>query len=123
MTIPVVLTVKFLKPVAEEIASPIVHIINSSIDKEIFPDSWKVTRACPVPKIDNTIKEKDFRSISILPVLPKVYEKVILHQLNDYIEKSSVYNLTQSGFRKGHSTQTLLLKFRDDIQKALNRNE
>ena len=31
--------VKFLKPVAEEITSPIVHIINSSIDKEIFPDS------------------------------------------------------------------------------------
>ena len=39
------------------------------------------------------------------------------------ILKSSVYNSTQSGFRKGHSTQTLLLEFRDDIQKALNRNE
>ena len=36
--------VKFFKPVAEEITSPIVHIINSSIDKEIFPDSWKVAR-------------------------------------------------------------------------------
>ena len=114
--------VKILKPVAEEIASPIVHIINSSIDKEIFPDSWKVARVCPVPKIANPIKEKDFRPISILPVL-KIYEKVILHQLNDYIEKSSVYNSTQSGFRKVHSTQTLLLKFRDDIQKSLNRNE
>ena len=61
---------------------------------------------CPVPKIDNLIKEKDFRLISILPVLSKVYEKVILHQLNDYIEKSSVYNSSKSGFRKGHSTQT-----------------
>ena len=39
------------------------------------------------------------------------------------ILKSSVYNSTQSGFRKGHSTQTLLLKFRNDTQKALNRNE
>ena len=77
---------------------------------------------CTVPKIDNPIKEKDFRPISILPVLSKVYEKVILHQL-DYIEKSSAFNSKQSGFRKGHSTQTLLLKFRDDIQKALNRNE
>ena len=73
-----------------------------------------------VPKVDNPIKEKDFRPISILSVLSKVYEKVILHQL-DYIEKSSVYNSKR--FRKGHSTQTLLLKFRDNIQKALNRNE
>ena len=39
------------------------------------------------------------------------------------ILKSSVYNSTQSGFRKRHSTQTLLLKFRNDTQKALNRNE
>ena len=77
----------------------------------------------PFQKIDNPIKEKHFRPIYILPVLSKVYEKVILYQINDYIEKSSVYNLTQSGFCKSHLTQTSLLKFRDDIQKALNGNE
>ena len=115
--------VKFLKPVAEKIASRMAHIINSSTDKEIFPDSWKVVRVCPVPKIINPIKEKDFKHISIFPVLSQVYEKVILHQRNDYIEKSSVYNSTQSGFHKCHSTQTLPLKFRDHIQKAPNRNE
>ena len=42
--------VKFFKPIAEETASPIVHIINLSIDKEVFPDSWKVARVWPVPK-------------------------------------------------------------------------
>ena len=68
---------------------------------------------CPVPKIDNPV----FGPITILPVLSKVYEKVILHQLDDYTEKSLVYNSTQSGFCKGHSTKTLLLKFMDDKQK------
>ena len=48
---------KFIKSVAEDIASPIVNIINSSLDKEIFPDSWKVARVCPVSKIDNPIHE------------------------------------------------------------------
>ena len=96
--------VKFLKLVAEETASPIVCIINSSIDEENLQDSRKVARVCPVPKIVNPIKEKDFRPISILLVLSKVYEKVISHQLNDYIEKPSVYNSTQSGFCKGHWT-------------------
>ena len=51
------ISVKFLKPVAEKITSPIVHIINSSTDKEIFSDSWKVARVCPVSKIFNPIKE------------------------------------------------------------------
>ena len=79
---------------------------------------------CPIPKIDNPVTVKDFRPISILPVLSKVYEEVILSQLLNYIdEKSAVYNPTQPGFRRGHSTTTFLLKLRNDIRKALNRNE
>ena len=82
-----------------------------------------MARAFPVPKIDNSINEKDFQPISILQVLSKIHEKVILKKLSDYIERTSIYNSTQSGLRKGHSIQTILLKFRDDIQKALNKNE
>ena len=78
---------------------------------------------CLIPKIGNPANVKEFRPISTLPVLSKVYEKVILIQLLNYIENSDVYNPTQSGFRKGHSTKTLLLKFRNDILKALNWNE
>lgn len=37
--------------------------------------------------------------------------------------ESKIFNKTQSDFRKGHATTTLLLKFRDDIQKAMNANE
>ena len=107
--------VKFLKPVVGQITSPIIQIINTSIDKDIFLDSWKVARVCPIPKIDNPVTVRNFRPISILSVLSKVYEKSILSQLLNYIEKSAVYNPTQSGFRKGHSTITLW--------KALSRNE
>ena len=98
-----------------QITSPIIQIINTSIDKDIFLDSWKVARVCPIPKIDNPVTVRNFRPISILSVLSKVYEKSILSQLLNYIEKSAVYNPTQSGFRKGHSTITLW--------KALSRNE
>ena len=80
---------KFIKSVAEDITFPIVNIINSSIDKEIFPDSWKVARVCPVSKIDNPMNEKDYRPISILPVFSKIYKKVILKQPSDYIERTS----------------------------------
>ena len=61
--------VKFLKLVVDQITSPIAHIISTSIDKKIFPDSWKVARVCPIPKIDNPVTVTDFRPISILPVL------------------------------------------------------
>ena len=116
-----IIPVTFLKPVVDQITSTIVHIINTSIDKEIFPDSWKVARVCPIPKIDNPVTVKDFQPTSILPVLSKIYKKVILSQLLNYIEKSAFCNPTQSGFGKVHSTATLLVKFRNDIRKALNR--
>ena len=39
------------------------------------------------------------------------------------MEVKASYNLTQSGFRKGHPTITLLLKLRDDIIRAMSTSE
>jgi len=103
------------------VISPLVHIINSCILKCILPEHWKTARVCPIPKINNPTTPNNFRSISILPILSKVYEKRILNQLVSYVD-SKIYNDMQSGFRKGHST-TLLLKFRDDIRRAMNKSE
>lgn len=114
--------VKFLKPVHDYITSPLVHIINSCITTRSFPDLWKLARVCPIPKVANPTVAKDFRPVSILPILSKIFERVILNQILTFVE-SKVYNTTQSGFRKGHSTTTLLLKLRDDIVKAMNKND
>ena len=56
-------------------------------------------------------------------ILSKIYKNVVLKQLSDYIQRTSICNSTQSSFRKRHSAQTILLKFEDDIQKALIKNE
>ena len=115
--------VKYIKPVANHLISPLVHIINNCINQQVFPSKWKIARICPVPKIDNPRMAVDFRPISVLPILSKVYERVILSQLCLYIDSKEIYNLGQSGYRKGHSTISLLLKLRDDIRKAMNNSE
>ena len=51
------------------------------------------------------------------------FERVILQQLNDHIESKAIYLAQQSGFRKSHSTTTILLKLKDDIKAAMNRGE
>ena len=66
---------------------------------------------------------KDYRPVSILPVLSKVYEKLVLQQLAVFIERESVYHQYQSGYRKNHSTATLLLKLHDYIKKAMMSSE
>ena len=76
-----------------------------------------------ISKIANAIGVTKYRPILVLCILSKVFERLILTQLWNYIEVKASYNLTQSGFRKGHSTGIILLKLRDDIIRATNTSE
>ena len=82
--------------------------------KSKFPDQWKIARISPIPKVKNPTEIKDYRPISILPILSKVYEKQVLHQITDFIETQQAYNKHHSGYRKNHSTATILSKLYDD---------
>ncbi len=114
---------KYIKPVSEYLISPLTHIINASIDESTFPTDWKISRICPIPKVPNPTSLAEYRPISILPVLSKVFERIILEQLTEHIQAKSIYLEMQSGFRKCHSTTTLLLKLKDNIKQAMREGE
>ena len=115
--------VKFLKPVAESLAGPLTYIINSCIKASYFPEAWKIARISPIPKVNQPKTEHDYRPISILPALSKVFERLVSHQVNAYIKDLALFNDSITGFRKGHSTTTTLLGIRDDIMRAMRRGE
>ena len=113
----------FIKPVVDFLVSPLKFVINNYIASNNFPDAWKTARISPTSKIAQTVELKDYRPVSILPVLSKVYEKLVVQQLAVFIERGSVYHQYQSGYRKNHSTATLLLKLHNDIKKAMKSSE
>ena len=115
---PDLIPVKFLKPVSESLANPLTNIINSFIKFMDFPKIWKQARITPIPKVSNPMSNNDYRPISILPVLSKIYEKIVFNQLTDFIESQNLLSSKISGFGKGHSPSTVLLAIRDDIIKA-----
>ena len=47
---------------------------------------------------------------SVLPLVSKIFEKIIYRQLYDYLQDNSLLNTYQSGFRSMHSTLTALLE-------------
>ena len=112
-----------LKLVLDTIASPLTNIINTSIIENIFPHQWKINKVSPIPKINCPTDHDDYRPISILPVLSKVFERLMAKQICNFITTQCIYKDTMAGFRKSHSTTTLLLKIRDDILKAMSRGE
>ena len=77
-----------------------------SIEKTIFPHQWKTAKICPIRKVSNPVKISDYRPISILPILSKVFERVILEQLCNFIGENSVYAKTQSGFNNDTTIYT-----------------
>ena len=108
---------KFIKPMSDVIASPFTDIINTMIETSMFSHQWKNARVVPTPKVNYPSDTTDYRPISVLPALSKIAEILILKQLLSHIEEQLLLKSTVTGYRKGYSTGTTLLKFKDDIKK------
>ena len=106
---------RFIKMVVECLAVPLASIINNCIAKAYFPKQWKIARVSTVPKIDNPVSNDQLRSISVLPVLSKVFQKLVAIQMTNYADHAHLLHDRISAFRKGHSTTTALLRVRDEI--------
>ena len=114
---------KLLKLVAEYLASPLTNVINSLIANRQFSTAWKIARICAIPKGNEVVSEQDLRPISILPVMSKVYERLVLRQVNAFIKEHLIISSNISAYRKGPSTITVLQAIRDDVIKAMGRGE
>ena len=111
--------ISLLKLVLENIASPLTYIVNECIGLSVFPTEWKCARISIIPKIDSPTTDP----ISILPVLSKVSERLIMKQLRNFIETNNIYSSTQAGYRRSQSTNTTLIKVKDDMLNAMNKGE
>ena len=72
-----------------------------------FPDELKLADVTPIYKKDDPNKSKNYRPVSVLPVVSKVFEKIMHDQISQYI--NSFLTPCLCGYRKGFSTQQALL--------------
>ena len=85
-----------------------------------FPLCWRVAHVTPVPKSPNSPFVKEYRPISITPILSKVYEKLVASRLGRFFESAGVLPNNQYGFRKGLGTTDALLHVSHTLQRALD---
>ncbi len=97
-------------------------LINKSLEDGIFPESLKCANVIPVFKKGDKENLNNYRPIALLPVLSKVFEKVINDQLNSVIDNGYI-DENQFGFRRAHSTEDALIKFADHVQKELAKSK
>ena len=104
-----------LKSIKSEIVQPVTVLINQMWNTGIFPDKLKIAKVVPsYKKGDNTLFS-NYRPISILPSLSKIFEKIVYSQLYTYFECNKLLYSSQYGFRQGHSTKFAALELIDKI--------
>ena len=100
---------KILKIAAPVIFNSLTDPFNLSISRNIFPCDWKIAKVSPLYKSGKRIDPNNYRPISVLPTIPRVFERLIFEQMYTYFRDKKLTESRQSGFRSLHSTITALL--------------
>ena len=112
---------KLLRNFSQPLIIKLTDLVNESFISGIFPDSLKIAKVLPIykGKGDKT-KVENYRPISILPALSKVFEKLIKTRLMKHLTENGYIDEHQHGFLPGKSTETAILDFTDKIIDALD---
>ena len=97
----------------------VLNIFNHSLSSCIFPSEWKYSLITPLPKTNKPQTLNDYRPISLLPILSKILERLVHNQIVSYLTDNNILDPYQSGYQKGFSTQTTLIKLVDDVKKSM----
>ena len=108
---------KFLKHAGSEIAPIISGLINKSIEQRCFPSFKKKASVVPIYKKADKLEKGNYRPISLLPILAKIFEKVLAHQISPFL--NDVLSPHLSPFRRGYSRQDALLCLLEHWRKDL----
>ena len=115
--IPVVV----LKNREPELSYILAKLFNNCLKESCFPDCWKVSSVVP-KNVGERSTAKNYRPVSLLSVVSKVFEKLVNNRIVDHLEKCGLFSDFQYGFRSSRSTADLLTVVSDRIARAFNRS-
>ena len=117
--IPVVVQKNF----EPELSYILAELFNKDLKESCFPDCWKVSSVVPVFKnVRKRSTAKNYRPVSLLSVISKVFEKLVNNRIVDHLEKCGLFSDFQYGFRSSRLTADLLTVASDRIARAFNRS-
>jgi len=111
----------FIKKIDEVILVPLHHVIRLSFESGYFPNQLKIAKVVPVFKSGDRLSMDNYRPISLLPTLSKIFEKIVANRLMQFLNQNSILSQWQFGFRPRHSTLHPMVHFVNHISEALNK--
>ncbi len=108
-----------LQAISPTLLPALTHIINTSLLTGTFPTAFKRAQVTPLLKKTtlNTSLIENYRPISLLPFIAKTL-LVVFNQVSLFLSQNNKLDANQSGFRSGHSTETVLLSVTEALRIA-----
>ena len=100
------LSPKILKLSTAALATPLTNLFNYCIRTSTLPSDWKMSNVTPIHKKDEVSDKNNYRPVSVLPAISKLFQKVMFDQ--PYASFAPILSSNMSGFLKGHSCATFL---------------
>ena len=104
----------YLKIAMPVVGGSLCDLFNKSLFAGKFPEDWKIARIAPIFKSGAKDDRSNYRPISVLPFMSRLFEKLIFNQFNEYLDANKSLYEHQSGFRLLHSVATALLASTND---------
>ena len=99
------------------------ELINHSFIKGVFPDEFKHATVIPVWKKGSRTIVSNFRPISILPFIGKIFEKCMYNRIISFVSNCNLISPNQFGFTKGRTTQDAIFLLTEKIYRCWNDND
>ena len=116
------ISIRMIKICDKSLIKPLMLIFKKSIRSSYYPDIWKKSNIIPVHKKNDNRLVNNYRPISLLPVLGKIFEKIIFNKIYNYLSKENLLNPNQSGFRPSDSCINQLITITHEIFEAFDCN-
>ena len=114
---------RFLKLGYEYLHDSITKLFNYSLRNKIFPTVWKLAYVTPLYKKNNPSEVGNYRPVSILNTLSKVFEKIIFKYMYNFFIDENIISPFQSGFLPGFSTISQLIEIHYKLAFALENKK
>lgn len=115
------LQTEILKSLSGHIVQPLKYIINKCFEKGIWPEAFKRSVVVPIYKKGDPTVVTNYRPISLITNLSKVFERILQRNLTSFIQKYDLISARQYGFKPKTSTEDALLALTEKINSALER--
>ena len=113
-----------IKESRSELLPVMTNIINSSLRSSQVPKSMKSAVVTPLLKKSTLNPDilKKYRPVSNLSYISQLLERVVAKQLTDYMTENNFHEHLQSAYKPGHSTETALMKVKNDILTSIDQH-